>query len=249
MEISSFGKRKAFIISPRIRVQDIQCQRCTFFIQTPHNTHHPAITVRLILRTRPVLTTIHFYISRNRFKVIKQTLMTYAGRSIKGCILATVFIPIGRDSYITGEMYACTLIHFPASHKVRTNRPPLRVTFVSRRRVLITCRQILFLINGRKISVPVQIIVHTSGQGEFLTEFMSHIHSYRIVDIILVRTILVSVGRLCDKRKIISVFTKIIHLPLEILLLVIPVSYRCICQPGFIQFILSLQVEYIFLFS
>lgn len=49
--------------------------------------------------------------------------------------------------------------------------------------------------------------------GEFLTEFMSHIHSYRIVDIILVRTILVSVGRLCDKRKIISVFTKIIHLP------------------------------------
>ena len=78
---------------------------------------------------------------------------------------------------------------------------------------------------------------------------MSHIHSYRIVDIILVRTILVSVGRLCDKRKIISVFTKIIHLPLEILLLVIPVSYRCICQPGFIQFILSLQVEYIFLFS
>ena len=32
-----------------------------------------------------------------------------------------------------------------------------------------------------------------------------------------------SVGRLCDKRKIISVFTKIIHLPLEILLLVIPV--------------------------
>ena len=149
----------------------------------------------------------------------------------------------------TGKMYTCTFIYFPASHEVRTNRPPLRVTFVSRRRVLITCRQILFLINGRKISVPVQIIVHTSGQGEFLTEFMSHIHSYRIVDIILVRTILVSVGRLCDKRKIISVFTKIIHLPLEILLLVIPVSYRCICQPGFIQFILSLQVEYIFLFS
>ena len=146
-------------------------------------------------------------------------------------------------------MYTCTFIYFPASHEVRTNRPPLRITFVSRRRVLITCRQILFLINGRKISVPVQIIVHTSGQGEFLTEFMSHIHSYRIVDIILVRTILVSVGRLCDKRKIISVFTKIIHLPLEILLLVIPVSYRCICQPGFIQFILSLQVEYIFLFS
>ena len=38
----------------------------------------------------------------------------------------------------TVKMYACTFIHFPTTHDIRIERPAFRVTFISRRRILVT---------------------------------------------------------------------------------------------------------------
>ena len=160
--------------------------------------------------------------------------MVHIGRGIKRSAPAITFTLVGRESETAIKMYTCAFIHFPISHQTRIHRLPFGVTLISGRRILVTSLQILFLIHGSDISVPVEIIIHVSVQSKLLPEFVRHIHSDGIIDIVLVCTVLITVGRPCDKRKVLSVLAEIVHLSFQILLLMISISYRRICQPSLV---------------
>ena len=175
--------------------------------------------------------------------------MIHIRRSIKRSTLITALILVGRKPETPVEMYACTLIDFPFPHQTRIHRPAFRSTLIGRSRILIATRQILFPIHGSDISIPVQVIVHISGQRKLLAELARHIQPDRIIDIVLISAILIAIGRTGHKRKILSVLIKIIHLSFQVLLFIISISYRRIRQPSLVQFIFSLKIKHILFLS
>ena len=175
--------------------------------------------------------------------------MVYAGRSVIRSTLTVTFILIRSIPEISTEVDTRAFIYFPLSHQAGIDRPSFRVSFVGRGRILVATSQILLLIHRRYIPVPVKIIIHMAIQRKLSAKFMCHIQSQRIIDIIFVCTVLISISRTGYKRQVFPILTEIIHLCLQILLLIIAIPYRRICQPSLIQFILGLQVKHIFLFS